>query len=174
MEDPVHVTLNTSASAMSPCVDITGPNMGHLWAGRRRPHNNYVIGNPADTTPIVHSAWAQRFPAPPAADPTGTAGHRAEPQRSCLATTPSRRAGCRPLWGNCKPSAGHGGAVWFYANRHHRLQTFQGTRALVEPRELRAGASTSRRYGPRTRMEPRAVRAGGEARLRRRVTRVEP
>ena len=26
MEDPVHVTLNTSASAMSPCVDITGPN----------------------------------------------------------------------------------------------------------------------------------------------------
>ena len=26
MEDPVHVTLNTSASAMSPCVDISGPN----------------------------------------------------------------------------------------------------------------------------------------------------
>ena len=26
MEDPVHVTLNISASAMSPCVDITGPN----------------------------------------------------------------------------------------------------------------------------------------------------
>ena len=40
---------------------------------------------------------------------------------------------------------------------------FQGTRALVEPRELRAGASTSRRYGPRTRREPRAARAGGAA-----------
>ena len=26
MEDQVHVTLNTSASAMSPCVDISGPN----------------------------------------------------------------------------------------------------------------------------------------------------
>ena len=35
----------------------------------------------------------------------------------------------------------------------------QGTRVLVELRELRAGASTS----PRTRMEPRAARAGGAA-----------
>jgi hypothetical protein len=26
MEDPVHVTLNTSASVMSPYVDISGPN----------------------------------------------------------------------------------------------------------------------------------------------------
>jgi hypothetical protein len=181
-------------------------SLGHLWAGRRRPHNNYVIGNPADTTPTAYSvgtagrrppstrglratrrsrggaaealrcsvrwpeateadhsgaARVQRFPAPPAADPTGTAGHRAEPRRSCSATTPSRRAGCRPRWGNCEPSAGHGGAAWYYATRHHRLRTFQGTRALVEPRELRAGASTSRRYGPRTRREPRAVRAEG-------------
>ena len=37
------------------------------------------------------AAWVQRFPAPPAADPTGNAGHRAEPQRSCSATTRSLR-----------------------------------------------------------------------------------
>ena len=119
------------------------------------------------------AARVQRYPAPQAEDPTGNAGHRAEPRRSCSATTPSRRAGRRPRWGNCEPSAGHGGAAWYYATRHHRLRTFQGTRALVEPRELRAGASTSRRYGPRTRREPWAVRAGGAARLRRRVTWVE-
>ena len=35
------------------------------------------------------AARVQRFPAPPAADPTGNAGHRAEPRRSCSATTPS-------------------------------------------------------------------------------------
>ena len=173
-------------------------SLGHLWAGRRRPHNNYVIGNPADTTPIVHSAehYAAR-----------AAGQRPQggPQRSCSGATIPGPAGRRPnrdcgpqggaaeeLLGNyaisarrpqtsmgelrakCEPSAGQGGAAWYYATRHHRLRTFQGTRALVEPRELRAGASTSRRYGPRTRVEPRAVRAGGAARLRRRVTWVKP
>jgi hypothetical protein len=122
-------------------------SLGHPWTGRRRSHNHYVIGDPADTTPTAHSvgtagrrspstgdcgppggateellsttllgslarghkadysgaARVQRFPAPPAADPTGNAGHRAEPRRSCSATTPSRRVGRRPRWGNCGP-----------------------------------------------------------------------
>ena len=67
------------------------------------------------------AARVQRFPAPPAADPTGTAGHRAKPRRSCSATTPSRRAGCRLQRGNFKSRAGHGGAAWYYATLHHRL-----------------------------------------------------
>ncbi len=69
MEDPVHVTLNTSASAMSPCVDITGPNMdlaaaaagaratnmSLLWpagaAGGRGPERHRSTG-PTTTRPL--------------------------------------------------------------------------------------------------------------------------
>ena len=122
-------------------------SLGHPLTGRKRPHNHYVIGDPADTTPTAHSvgtagrrspstgdcgppggateellsttllgslarghkadysgaARVQRFPAPPAADPTGNAGHRVEPRRSCSATTPSWHVGRRPRWGNCGP-----------------------------------------------------------------------
>jgi hypothetical protein len=38
-------------------------SLGHPWTGQRRPHNHYVIGDPADTTPTAHSV--------------GTAGRRA-------------------------------------------------------------------------------------------------
>ena len=41
MEDPVHVTLNTYASAMSPCVDITGPNRENVSSAKL----GHVIGN---------------------------------------------------------------------------------------------------------------------------------
>ena len=100
-------------------------SLGHLWTGRRRPHNHIVIGDPADTTQIAHSVGTvgrripatgdcgtqggaaeellsttllgsratghgadhigagATIPAPQAADPTGTAGRRAEPRRSC-------------------------------------------------------------------------------------------
>ena len=182
-------------------------SLGHPWTGRRRPHNHYVIGDPADTTPTAHSvgtagrrspstedcwppggateellsttllgslarghkadysgaARVQRFPAQPAADPTGNAGHRAEPRRSCSATTPSRRVGRRPRWGNCGPQCVLRRSCLVLRDSATPTADLSGTRALVEPRELRAGASTSRRYGPRTRMEPRAIRAGGAA-----------
>ena len=39
-------------------------SLGHLWTGRRRPHNHYVIGDPADTTPIAFSARHRRPQAP--------------------------------------------------------------------------------------------------------------
>ena len=159
-------------------------SLGHLWAGRRRPHNNYVIGNPADTTPIVHSAEhdAARF-----------AGQR--PRRLTTAellgcndsrprrpqTQPGMRAIGRSGEGAARqprhfgaPAADlDGGTASQVRATAELLGTTrlgitdcgpsQGTRVLVELRELRAGASTSRRYGPRTRMEPRAARAGGAA-----------
>ncbi len=46
------------------------------------------------------AAWVQRYPALPAADQTGNAGHRAEPRRSCSATTPSLHVCSRPRRGN--------------------------------------------------------------------------
>ncbi len=59
----------------------------------------------ADRNKADHSgaALVQRYPAPSAADPIGNAGHRAEPQRSCSATTPSQHVGRRPRLGNCRP-----------------------------------------------------------------------
>jgi hypothetical protein len=49
------------------------------------------------------AARVRRYLALPAADPTGNAGHGAKPRRSCSAITPSRHAGSRPRWVDCKP-----------------------------------------------------------------------
>jgi hypothetical protein len=109
------------------------------------------------------AARVQRYQAPPAADPTGNA-----------AIGRSRRGAARQLRHLGTSAAdingrtvGHStcycGAAWYYATRQHRLLTSQGTRALVEPWELRAGACTSRRHGLWTRMDQLVVRAGGAA-----------
>ncbi len=45
-------------------------SLGHPWTGRRRPHNHYVIGDPADTTPTAHSV--------------GTAGRKSPLTGDCL------------------------------------------------------------------------------------------
>jgi hypothetical protein len=103
-------------------------SLGHLWAGRRRPHNNYVIGNPADTTPIVHSAehYAAR-----------AAGQRPQggPQRSCSGATIPGPAGRRPNR-DCGPQGGAAEELLGnYAISARRLQTSMGElRAKCGPR----------------------------------------
>ena len=103
-------------------------SLGHLWAGRRRPHNNYVIGNPADTTPIVHSAehYAAR-----------AAGQRplGGPQRSCSGATIPGPAGRRPNR-DCGPQGGAAEELLGnYAISARRPQTSMGElRAKCGPR----------------------------------------
>ena len=97
-------------------------SLGHLWAGRRRPHNNYVICNPADTTPIVNSAehYAAR-----------AAGQRplGGPQRNCSDATIPGPAGRRPNRTNqdCGPQGGAAEELLGnYAISARRLQTSMG------------------------------------------------
>ena len=103
-------------------------SLGHLWAGRRRPHNNYVIGNPADTTPIVHSAehYAAR-----------AAGQRPQggPQWSCSGATIPGPAGRRPNR-DCGPQGGAAEELLGnYAISARRPQTSMGElRAKCGPR----------------------------------------
>ena len=147
----VATCVHTSAGAWA----LTSLGLRHLWAGLRRPHIHYAIGDDR----MLCSA-------PPAAGPlaAGTADHGAEPRRSCSA----RRCSASPAraedsTGTAGHRAGHGEAARRFATRHHQLRTCQRTRASGGLRELRAGASTSRYYRPRTRMELWAARAGGAA-----------
>ena len=96
-------------------------SLGHLWTGRRIPHNHYVIGDPADTTLTAYFVRHCRQQAP---DCWGLLaigrGHRGAaehyvawlsgqrlqggPQRRCLGATIPGTAGSRPnrecgLWG---------------------------------------------------------------------------
>ena len=184
-------------------------SLGHPWTGRRRPHNHYVIGDPANKTSTAHSvgtagcrspstgdcrpqgiateellsttllgplargrktdhsgaARVQRCPAPPAADPTGNAGHGAEPRRSCSATTPSRRVGRRPRWGNCWPQYVPAATAELLGTTrlgNTDCGPFKGrvlwwSRGSYVPEQAPQGAR------PQTRMEPLPVRAGGAA-----------
>ena len=183
-------------------------SLGHLWTGRRRPHNHYAIGDPADTTPTAHAVGTagRRLPSTGRLRATrrsrgGAAEHDSarfagqRPRRRTTAellgcndsrhrrpqTKPGLRAIGRSRGGAAQqlrhlgaPAADlDGGTASQVRATAELLGTTrlgitdcgpsQGTRVLVELRELRAGASTSRRYGPRTRMEPRAARAGGAA-----------
>ena len=103
-------------------------SLGHLWAGRRRPHNNYVIGNTADTTPIVHSAehYAAR-----------AAGQRPHggPQWNCSGATIPGPAGRRPNR-DCGPQGGAAEELLGnYAISARRPQTSMGElRAKCGPR----------------------------------------
>ena len=58
-------------------------SLGHLWTGRRRPHNHYVIGDPAYTTPTAYSVGTagRRIPS------TGDCGPQDGAAEKLLSTT---------------------------------------------------------------------------------------
>ena len=117
-------------------------SLGHLWTGRRRLHSHYVIGDPANTTPIANSARRRR-PTDPSdggllatrRSSRGAAEHdtawfagqrpRGGPQRSCSGATISGTAGRRPNR-DCWPNRAAEELLGNYAISARRLQTSMG------------------------------------------------
>ncbi len=106
------------------------------WADSEGPTENYAIGESmAVLSPIVRSARHRRH----CRTRLRTAGHGAEPARSCSAQRCSAPPTADPT-GTMGRGAGHGGSC--PAQRDQALSTADhlGTRAVSQLRELRAGA----------------------------------
>jgi hypothetical protein len=99
-------------------------SLGHLWTGRRRPHNHYVIGDSADTTSTAHSVGTAGRSLPPTGGPSATRrsyGGAAEHDAARFAGQGPRRRTTAELLG-CNKS------------RHRRPQAQPGMLAIGRSR----------------------------------------